>query len=67
MRYFGSFEVLERIGLIGYKLKLPDTMKIHSVFHISLLRNVKEHPDNKVSLLLYSMMTKDRYFNHQLY
>jgi len=68
MRYFRSFEILERIGPVAYKLKLPDTVKIHPIFHISLQKKCEGAPNNRVvSLLPYSMMTTDRYFNHQLY
>ena len=33
----GPFEVEEVISATNYRLSLPDTMKIHPVFHISLL------------------------------
>jgi hypothetical protein len=38
-RYVGPFEILERVGLVAYKLALPPALSgIHNVFHISMLR-----------------------------
>ncbi|XP_024961195.1 uncharacterized protein LOC112501720 [Cynara cardunculus var. scolymus] len=38
-RFFGPFKVVERVGPVKYKLQLPITSKVHSIFfHASLLK-----------------------------
>ena len=37
-RYYGPFEILDRVGPIAYRLALPPTVKAHNVFHVSLLK-----------------------------
>ena len=38
-RFMGSFEILERLGTIVYRLALPPSMSgVHEVFHASMLR-----------------------------
>jgi hypothetical protein len=37
-RYCGPFEVLARVGPIAYQLALPASIKVHNVFHVSLLK-----------------------------
>ena len=37
-RYCGPFEVLERVGTVAYMLALQPHVKVHDVFHVSLLK-----------------------------
>ncbi|KAH9716301.1 hypothetical protein KPL71_021415 [Citrus sinensis] len=38
-RYIGPYEIIERIGLLAYRLTLPPKLsRIHDVFHVSMLR-----------------------------
>lgn len=37
-KFYGPFEVIQRVGQVAYKLQLPPTSNIHPVFHILQLR-----------------------------
>ncbi|GJR88071.1 putative reverse transcriptase domain-containing protein [Tanacetum coccineum] len=38
-RYVGPFEILERIGLVAYRLRLPEELSgVHDTFHVSNLK-----------------------------
>ena len=37
-KFVGPFKITERIGTQSYRLELPESWRIHSVFHVSLLK-----------------------------
>ena len=46
-RYIGPFEILERIGMVAYRLALPLNMsQVHQVFHVSMLRRYISDPSH---------------------
>ncbi|WRX14200.1 Reverse transcriptase domain - like 10 [Theobroma cacao] len=42
LRYIGPFRIIERIGLVAYRLELPlELDRIHNVFHVSMFEKSK--------------------------
>jgi transposase InsO family protein len=37
-RFIGPYQIIQKISPVAYKLAIPDTLKIHPVFHVSILR-----------------------------
>ncbi|KAK6229056.1 hypothetical protein SCA6_018007 [Theobroma cacao] len=46
-RYIGPFRIIERIGLVTYRLELPPELdRIHNVFHVSMLKKYVPDPSH---------------------
>ena len=46
-RYIGPYEIIEKVGPLAYKLALlPELMRIHNVFHVSMLRRYRSDPSH---------------------
>lgn len=58
MRYFDPFEVIQRVSLVAYKLKLPIEARIHPVFHVSLLKPC--HGDHSKTHIPIPLVTTEK-------
>jgi len=48
-RFIGSFEILQRVGPIAYRLALPPFLQgIHDVFHVSNMRPYMPDPNHVI-------------------
>jgi hypothetical protein len=43
-KYFGPYEVIERIGKVSYRLQVPPQTRIHNVFHVVFLKKFEGVP-----------------------
>ena len=49
LRFIGPFEILERVGIVAYRLALPPSMSgVHEVFHVSMLWSYTPYPSHVV-------------------
>ena len=72
-RFVGHLKVLERIGKVAHRLDLPDceTMRIHNVFYVSLLKryhsNARAKPPSPCEIIDEEPeWVVDRGLNHRL-
>ncbi|KAL7090233.1 hypothetical protein ACP275_12G027500 [Erythranthe tilingii] len=45
-RYEGPFPVIAKVGKVLYRLELPSSLKIHPVFHVSMLKPYHEDKED---------------------
>lgn len=45
-RYEGPFPVIAKVGKVSYRLDLPSTLKVHPVFHVSMLKPYHEDKED---------------------
>lgn len=47
-RYCGPFEILARVGPVAYQLALPSHIRVHNVFHVSVLKKYVYDPKHVI-------------------
>ena len=57
-RFYGPFEILDKIGLVAYMLALPASMNVHNVFHVSLLKKYVHDPNCIINWHLIQVETE---------
>ncbi|XP_066373750.1 uncharacterized protein [Miscanthus floridulus] len=50
--FAGPFQVVERIGPVTYRLRLPNGARIHDVFHVGILKPFCETPPAATPVLV---------------
>jgi hypothetical protein len=50
-RFVGPFKIVERKGLVAYRLALPDSLRrMHNVFHVSVFRHYISDPTHVIDM-----------------
>ncbi|KAA3461953.1 DNA/RNA polymerases superfamily protein [Gossypium australe] len=50
LKFIGTYEIIEHIGPVAYRLLLPPELeKIHNVFHVSMLKRYRSDPSHVIA------------------
>jgi len=74
-QFIGPYHIIQKVSPVAYKLELPDTLKIHPIFHVSILcpykspESIKHRPSptpppDPVSINDADKFEVDRILNH---
>ncbi|GJZ10263.1 putative reverse transcriptase domain-containing protein [Tanacetum coccineum] len=56
-RFVGPFEIIEKVGLVAYRLDLPEELNgVHDTFHMSNLKKCLADPTLKVPWMRFDLM-----------
>jgi len=48
--FVGPFEIIEKVGVVAYRIALPSLSNLHSVFHVSQLRKYVYDPSHVIQV-----------------
>lgn len=55
-RFVGPFDILERIGIVAYRLVLPPSLAgVHDVFYVSMLKKYVHGPSHILEVALITL------------
>jgi hypothetical protein len=56
-RFSGPFEILDKIATVAYILSFPNSMNVHNIFHVSLLKKYVHDPNHVIDWHLIHVET----------
>jgi hypothetical protein len=66
-RYIGPFPILERYGLVAYRLQLLETLSaVHNVFHVYQLKKCLWVPDRTIDVVDITLEPNLTYSEHPI-
>lgn len=63
-KFCGLFEILDRIGLVAYMISLFDSMNVHNVLHVSLIKKYVHDPNHVIDWHMIQVETEGDFQVH---